>query len=192
MSKRALMIDLETLGSGSRVHVPVLQVGMALFSVEDGVATIHHTWQFDFGLDGATKHPNSPPIDPDTMAWWKTQPDDVLQRVFFPPNEGKDSVHVLHNTVRHLTKYQDYNTLWACGVADFAWLTGLFNRYNLTPPWPYNAPRDYRTVRELANQLCHIEMHPQVGLTHNAVDDAVWQCHMLAKYLKALGLEATS
>ena len=185
MNKRALMIDLETLGSGSRVHVPVLQVGMALFSAEGGVATIHNSWQFDFGLDGSTKYPNSPPIDPDTMAWWMKQPDDVRQRVFFPP--ARHSVTGLHMELQDLT----YDTLWACGVSDFAWLTGLFNRHNLTPPWPYNAPRDYRTVRELAHQKkgCPVEPHPQVGLSHNAVDDAVWQCHMLAKHLHVLNLD---
>lgn len=190
MSNKALMIDLETLGSGNRVHVPVLQAGMAVFSVEGGVATIHYTGQFSFGLDGSTKYPNSPPIDPETMSWWKKQPDEVLQRVFFPPS-GKDSVSDLHEDLRLLLKYNDCVAVWANGVADFAWLTGLFNRHNLTPPWFYNAPRDYRTVRELAHQKNGgpLEPHPQVGLSHNAVDDAVWQCHMLAKYLHVLGME---
>lgn len=190
MTRRALMIDLETLGSGDRVHVPVLQVGLAVFAVKDGMATIHDDVEFSFGLDVATQDPVSPPIEKATMDWWLKQPDEVRERVFFPP-KGKGGVRDLHEDLRVLLKFYGCSTIWANGVADFAWLTGLFNRHNLTPPWPYNAPRDYRTVRELAHQKNGgpLEPHPQVGLSHNAVDDAVWQCHMLAKYLHSLGME---
>lgn len=208
MSKRALMIDLETLGAGDRVHVPVLQVGGAVFSCKDGVATIHESWSVNFGLDLATRDIVSPPIDPETMEWWKKQPEQALQRVFFPPVRCEVQ-YENHNGPRVDAGYSESvkemirfwisqssacrpTTVWANGVADFQWLVGLLNRYNLKPPWPYNAPRDYRTVRELAKQKNggqDFEPHPQVGLSHCAMDDAVWQCHMLAKYLHFLGVE---
>ena len=197
MSRRALMIDLETLGSGDRVHVPVLQVGVAVFEVEDGVASILDNGCFHIGLDGATQDPASPPIEKDTMDWWLKQPDEVRELVFFPrattsSQKAESLVLNMHTEIgMHIRTGFAVSSIWANGVADFQWLTGLFNRYNLTPPWAYNMPRDYRTVRELAHQKNGgpIDPHPQIGLSHNAVDDAVWQCHMLAKYLHVLGLE---
>ena len=82
--QRHLMIDLETLGSGERANVPVLQVGGAVFSVDDGVATIHEKWSVNFGLDLATQDVVSPPISKSTMDWWRKQPDAVRDAVFFP------------------------------------------------------------------------------------------------------------
>ena len=75
-------------------------------------------------------------------------------------------------------------------MSDFQWLTGLFNRYNMVPPWAYNAPRDYRTLRNLA-QAKHggpLPPRPQIGHSHNGADDAEWQAYMLGKYLTVLGI----
>jgi len=208
MSTRHLMVDCETLGSGERADVPVLQVGGAVFSIENGQAIIHEKWSVNFGLDLATQDVVSPPICKATMDWWQKQPEDVRNDVFFPPNaletvERSGPGSMLHNkevkalellrTLTHwLTMSVDrvpFTTIWA-DVDDFTWLTALFNRYNMTPPWAYNAKRDYRTVRQMAvaKNGGPLEPHPQVGASHNGADDAEWQAYMLGKYLTVLGL----
>lgn len=210
--KKHLMLDLETLGRGDRVHVPVLQVGGAVFSFDpskEEPIDIHEKWSVNFGLDLATKDVVSPPICPETMKWWKGQPDDVREAVFFPTNyvECSGGKVVIPRDARHyaiqlmetlegfLQAGPTYSvrvplTIWSNGVSDFQWLTGLFNRYNMTPPWAYNAPRDYRTLRSLAHAKNGgpLPPRPQIGHSHNGADDAEWQCYMLGKYLTVLGL----
>jgi hypothetical protein len=197
-----LMIDLETLGDGSRADVPVLQGGGAVFSIENGEAIIYEKWSVNFGLDLATQDVVSPPVCKKTMDWWQKQPEDVRNDVFFPkartertnPNHvvlcdrNTDTAAASVNRLHLLTRCS--TTIWA-DVDDFTWLTSLFNRYNMVPPWAYNAKRDYRTVRHMAvaKNGGPLKPHPQVGASHNGADDAVWQCHMLAKYLKVLGVE---
>lgn len=218
MSTRHLMVDCETLADGSRADVPVLQVGGAVFSIENGEAIIHEKWSVNFGLDLATQDVVSPPVCKKTMDWWQKQPEDVRNEVFFPPALKKlyvrdpdtgDLVLVMpRDNIRGDELVSEvfghaqgpvrlpgetptpFATIWA-DVDDFTWLTSLFNRYNMVPPWAYNAKRDYRTVRQMAvaRNGGPLEPHPQVGASHNGADDAVWQCHMLAKYLKVLGVE---
>jgi hypothetical protein len=202
-----LMVDCETLADGSRADVPVLQVGGAVFSIENGQAIIHEKWSVNFGFDLATQDVVSPPVCKKTMDWWQQRPEDVRKEVFFPVHSLSDNVRPWYDlddrsTAKGLTQAvwdecksfgpdaAPFATIWA-DVDDFTWLTSLFNRYNMVPPWAYNAKRDYRTVRQMAvaRNGGPFEPHPQVGASHNGADDAVWQCHMLAKYLKVLGVE---
>ena len=202
--KKHLMVDVECLGDGSRVHVPVLQVGGAVFSFDpskEEPITIHEKWSVNFGLDLATQDVVSPPICKKTMDWWKGRPDDVREAVFFPrastertnPNHVilRDRTDTAEGSVRRLHLMTSVSsTVWSNGVSDFQWLTGLFNRYNMVPPWAYNAPRDYRTLRNLA-QAKHggpLPPRPQIGHSHNGADDAEWQAYMLGKYLTVLGI----
>lgn len=208
--QKHLMLDLETLGRGDRVHVPVLQVGGAVFSFDPSKPEpidIHEKWSVNFGLDLATKDVVSPAVCPETMKFWKGQPDDVRAAVLFPRDTLSDNIRAWYDldersTAKGLTrvvwdecrafgpKATPYATIWSNGVSDFQWLTGLFNRYNMTPPWAYNATRDYRTLRSLAHAKNGgpLPPRPQIGHSHNGADDAEWQAYMLGKYLTVLGI----
>ena len=205
--KKHLMVDVECLGDGSRVHVPVLQVGGAVFSFDpskEEPIDIHEKWSVNFGLDLATQDVVSPPVCKKTMDWWQKQTDATLP-MFFPvdhlqhssapgvPDGREFSTKGLVAYVAEwmgASAHKQYPTIWSNGVSDFQWLTGLFNRYNTVPPWAYNAPRDYRTLRNLA-QAKHggpLPPRPQIGHSHNGADDAEWQAYMLGKYLTVLGI----
>lgn len=210
--QKHLMLDLETLGRGDRVHVPVLQVGGAVFSFDpskEEPIDIHEKWSVNFGLDLATKDVVSPAVCPETMKWWKGRPDDVREAVFFPKNLVESDAFVTYPPPHHAADKMPHMmdrlftwlgenpkgedrclTIWSNGVSDFQWLTGLFNRYNMVPPWAYNAPRDYRTLRSLAHAKNGgpLPPRPQIGHSHNGADDAEWQAYMLGKYLTVLGI----
>lgn len=217
MSERMLMVDLETLGDYSRVHVPVLQVGGAVFSWEDRKIHIHESWNINFGIDMATKEVVSPAIYQPTMDWWTKQQVETRIGVFFPENgwESDDngngvmtgfSRHHTHTTAslmqilaKLLTRpnipdghgdVHPFTKIWSNGFSDGQWLVGLLNRYGMNPPWPYNAQRDYRTVRDLAvlKNGGPFEPLPQVGQSHSGAHDAIWQSLMLGEYFKCLGI----
>jgi hypothetical protein len=77
----------------------------------------------------------------------------------------------------------DLAGVWGFGADfDIAILQSLFRDYGIPPPWPYKLNRCGRTV----TALCPQRRPPRNGMSHNALDDAIYQAHTIRDSLIAI------
>jgi len=120
--------------------------------------------------------------DPDTEAWWAEQSDEA-QGAFENPVDLKvglerfaEWLSLLVDDARDIPNIR----LWSHGAAtDAPWLAAAYHACGLPVPWHYRAPRDTRTLFDLAGIDDHsawLRQHPgPLGVPHHALDDAICQ-----------------
>lgn len=162
-----VMIDTETLGSNS--CAPVVQIGMAFFTVE-GI-TLQSQLTIDF--DDAIKHGV---VDGSTIKWWLQQSREAQNTLFVNP---KGIVEVA-DIMEKLLEAQNANFYWSHATFDFPILQSMFRSLNRKYPLPYRRCYDLRTLEYLAGP---IEWDKREGVYHNALDDATYQAKHAIKLL---------
>lgn len=165
------MIDLETLGSNPRA--PVIQIGMAFFTIE-GI-TLQSQVSIDF--NDALKHGEA---DGDTIKWWLQQAKEAQSTLFV---NTKPIVEVA-DTVVKLLEAQNANFYWSHATFDFPIFQSMFRALGRPYPLPYKRCFDLRTLEYLAGPM---EWELRTGVHHNALDDAVYQANHAIKLLQKLG-----
>lgn len=120
--------------------------------------------------------------DPDTEAWWADQSDEA-QGAFTDAVDLKVGLErftawlsLLVDDARDIPSIR----LWSHGAAtDAPWLAAAYHACGLPVPWHYRAPRDTRTLFDLAGIDDHsawLRQHPgPLGVPHHALDDAICQ-----------------
>ena len=172
-----IMIDLETMGSGS--NAAIVSVGAVVFD-ENGIgATFYRKVSLkdsvSLGLD----------IDTDTVLWWMKQSDEARAELTDSDSFSLGSV---------LSEFSDFarggghTVVWGCG-SDFdnvilanAW-GKAFPHIKL--PWEFWNNRCYRTVKNLFRD---VKME-RTGTHHNALDDAISQAEHLIKIANEKGIK---
>jgi hypothetical protein len=165
-----VMIDTETLGTAP--DSVILSLAMLPFELQKE-APVFGDFQI-FYPSMEEQHDMGRFVNPDTIAWWQTQPMEAREWLNVTEN---DSIYTIHTA---LSKLPDGVKLWARGTDfDFPLISNFISSYNLGlgVPWRYGNVRDVRTI---ADEFPPIRNRPD-GLNfikHKAEDDCraqVWQ-----------------
>lgn len=136
--------------------------------------------------------------DPRTVQWWSEQSDEA-QAAFADPVELKDALaaftswlyRIAGESGNSIAQRSDLR-IWSHGAAfDSPILAAAYEAVGLPVPWHYRAPRDTRTLFDLADVTDHsawLAQHPgPLGLTHHALDDAICQARAVCAAYKRIG-----
>lgn len=182
-----IMLDLETLGSGSRAAV--VAIGAVAFdpagsstpadipSSNRFYATITPDSAIEAGLE----------VTGSTIQWWMQQSDAARQQTF-----GLGAGYLVPTIVTFRNFVLDHGgkdaVVWGNGATfDNVIIRSAFAAAGQTPPWSFRNDRCYRTVCNLLPKAKQPELI-RLGTFHNALDDAVTQALHLQKVYKLLGL----
>ena len=167
-----LMIDLETMGKGSKSAI--VSIALVLFDLNTGKigATFKRNIDLQSCLDAGLK------VDGDTVMWWLEQSDKARESIL----KNTQSLSKVLLAVSNLIKSFDPQLeVWGNGAKfDLGILTDAFEAVNLPLPWIHWNERDVRTLVSFAP---HIKKEmPFDGVKHNAVHD----CYHQIKYCSAI------
>lgn len=174
-----VMLDLETLSTRNNAHI--VSIGAVLFNphTEDEMAPFYMVCKNE-QQEGAD-------IDPDTVAWWATQNDQV-RSVFTDANMTSLSTMLIEFRDWVGAKTSKIEGMWGNG-SDFdnVILGNAYQRWGLRPPWSFGRNRCFRTMKNIALPNTFVAPVP-AGTHHNALDDATYQAHYLRAIVKALNI----
>lgn len=185
-----LMTDLETLGT--RPSAPVIQIGARWFHLASelpagetsylGRSICINIAAQDVILRGAR-------VDEDTVRWWRQQsPETIASLTEQPVLSLEAALKALAHFVR---SNHPPETVWANGDSfDIGLLNIIHEQCGFEPPWNYNAPRDCRTLYQLAQGMTGWERPRHRVTTHNAERDCTDQVHDTVSAWHALRLAA--
>ncbi len=176
---KAFMIDIETLDTASTAVI--LSIGAVIFDPKGGYISP----QKFYAVVDLESQLNKRTISASALKFWMTKElDEERQNIFSSINStlGK----VLNSLDRWMYNFRLANDLkdtpvWSHGPSfDIAILEDAYKSVRFPIPWAYNAPRDTRTIFELAE--FDFKNYPREGKFHNALDDALHQarCVQLA------------
>jgi 3'-5' exoribonuclease-like protein len=179
MSHYAVMIDIETLATS--VDAVVCTVGAVRVNLETlEVELPGRKWS----LDWIDQQRLGRKIEASTVAWWLSQSKEAIDGILADPTHPS-TVTILQEVVQFVGD----DGVWGNG-ADFdcAILKHLFDTYHLKG-WSFRQHRCYRTLAALLGDRVAWP-DKDIGVHHDALDDAIFQAHMLCKFLKEVGASA--
>lgn len=185
MNLNDFSIDLETLGVD--FDAPVIAIGAVAFDRTTGKTG--PTFYEEVQLTSAIKTGR---VDGATIAWWINQSPRAKMIFARPDSEKKALSNVLYDFMSWLrTVGKGTPQVWAKGPAeDITWLKHalVHGSVGLYPAWGHSNVYDLRTIILLAQELAGFEQTsvPQVGTAHNALDDAIYQAHVVCAAYKSL------
>lgn len=164
----AMVVDIETLGSGPRAEI--IQIGAVAQPMVGTDASQRHCWSVRSGQRGRE-------IDMDTMAWWV----DDMERVGVLRQILCDSGRVdLMAALSELSRWAERFPVaewWSFGQFDFPILEDAYRQIGIHVPWDYRRLRDLRTLLDVTG----VEMDRNRMYAHNALSDAVAEADALRK-----------
>lgn len=168
MSKKHVMVDLETLGNGS--NSVIISIGAVAFNLDKNETftnTFYSVTNPQSCIDVGLK------MDASTVMWWMRQSEEA-RKAF-----AKEGYPLPQELINFSNWYPDGAKFWGNGATfDNVILSNAYAACKIKKPWGYADDRCYRTVKALYPDV-KVE---RVGVYHNAVDDAVTQ----AKHLVAM------
>lgn len=171
-----LMIDIETLGTGSNAHV--LSIGMVWFDINHPDEPLIELPIIYPSMD----QPRSQ-IDGDTVRWWMNQSNAAKQ--VFANTVERVALSSAAATIVEAT--ENASRIWAKDPDFDCVILANFTRNYLshTIKWPFYRNRSVRTMLDVYPQAKEL---PFEGVEHNALADAVHQAKQMQSvftYLKA-------
>lgn len=179
-----IMVDLETLGC--EFDAAILSIGAVVFDPYTGEQFKEFYEAVD--LESALEYGN---VSASTIKWWMNQCKEAQVDAF---TGTKGLIEVINRFAwfyREANLGQTITPIWGNGSSfDITILEHAYSKASMKTPWPYNAPRDCRTIKDLCSGYVNIPEF--VGTQHNALDDAKFQAKWVSDMYKRLreGLEA--
>ena len=171
-----ISLDIETLGTTAGSQI--LSIGACSFD-EDGkiIDTFYEVVEF--------KDNHEVVATVGTLNFWINQPADSVQAIFGSDVQRMTEYQVLSQLSKWV-KAKGETEVWANGTKfDLGMVEEAYRKLKLVAPWKHNSDRCMRTLRKFAG---HLEID-FVGVTHHALDDAIWQAKYIAAACKKLGLK---
>lgn len=170
MSKQHVMIDLETLGT--RPGDTILSIGAVKFNTDTEI-----TEKFYVTISPESCKAAGLRAQKSTLEWWDKQSEAARTAAF----KGEFS---LDAALLKLTMWMpplDDAVVWGNGANfDNALLAAAYRALKMDVPWHFWNDRCYRTVFALFAK----DKKKNVGVEHNALDDAVTQALTLIELAK--------
>jgi hypothetical protein len=175
-----VMLDLETLSTTS--DAVVLQIGACRFETEGALSdTFERTIDIDSCLKAGLR------VDGSTVDWWLRQTEAARLAV------TDTRARPLHDALSDFSgwlgvvNFQEPEfLLWSHGASfDVPILESAYRAIGWKAPWNYRAPRDTRTLFQLAGELAGWD-RPYRETAHTALADAVAQAEDVQSAYAAL------
>ena len=166
-----VMVDLETLGKNS--HSVIISIGAVEFD------TMHQKLGrvFHMVVDAQSCVDAGLEIDASTVMWWLQQSQEARE-VF--KAKGEPLTEVLR---QFAAWYPKGAPLWGNGATfDNVILSNAYDATDLKQPWSYTKDRCYRTLKNLMPTV----KQENVGVAHNALDDARYQALHALKLMNSI------
>jgi exodeoxyribonuclease VIII len=182
MKYKHVMVDLETMGTGS--DAAIIAIGAVAFNAGEPIQ-VHTNPSFYKTVTLASSMAAGMTVDASTIMWWLQQSD--AARAEFKAGRG---VPLISATTSFASWFQDVADtdalVWGNGATfDNVILTSAYRLLGIPRPWSYRADACYRTLRGLLPGITHT---PLEGDTHhNALHDARYQAAHCARLLTAIG-----
>lgn len=170
-----VMVDIETLG---------LEIGSAIISI-GAVEFDRHGPQdsFNRSVDLMSCQEAGLGIDADTLDWWLHQDERAREQL-----TGGDELSAVLSDFRTWYDAHEFEEIWANSPSfDCEMLEHAYAAVDQDEPWNFRDERDFRTVRSLPVDV-DVE---RKGLSHDALDDAVYQARVVAATLDAVETEGS-
>jgi hypothetical protein len=165
-----VMLDLETLGNGSRAVI--ISIGAVEF---DPVAGLGREFYSNVSPESCVSAGLE--IDASTVMWWMKQSEEARAAFKIP---GGALAAVLQS---FKSWFPAGAVVWGNGATfDNVILSNAYRAVGLKQPWHYADDRCYRTLKNLLPEV----RQSSVGTAHNALDDAKFQALHAAKLLQVI------
>ncbi len=168
LSKNNVMVDLETMGNGSRSAI--IAIGAVRFGM-----TVQDSFYTNVSLEscmGAGLELNA-----DTVTWWMRQSDEARKALLYNPVPLVDALK------RFSMWVGKYPKIWGCGATfDNVILSNAYEAVGVKRPWGYVSDMCYRTIKNLYPEVKLL----REGTYHKADDDAKCQAEHLIKIIKGV------
>lgn len=163
MSQVHVMIDLETLGT--RPGDTILSIGAVKFAQKDDPIIE----KFYIAIDSESCKAAGFRAQKSTLEWWSKQSEEARTAAF----SGTMSIeHALIKLTMWMPPLDDA-IVWGNGANfDNALLAAAYRTMKMDTPWHFWNDRCYRTIRSMFGAK---EKKKNVGVAHNALDDATTQ-----------------
>lgn len=179
MSKRHLMLDLETFGKGN--NAAIIAIGACTFDLPGEIGDGSDLYYQVIDLE-ISSHPGD--IDGSTVLWWLKQEADARNALTAPDNT--EPLGAALKQFADWVKEMKIETLWSNDPTfDEVILKSAYQRYSLEFPFNFRATRCVRTIRDLPNAP---RLYMEKGTSHNALDDAIHQAEHIQLIYQELGL----
>lgn len=169
----AVVIDIETLGRKPNsiiLSIGAVGIDFRSYAMDKGIHVNIDPEECEFyGLER----------EGETVRWWKNQSDVAKKRTMDPKTRItlKAALQALTDYIyARCGKGRTYE-VYSCGTdLDISILCNAYLAVGLTPPWPFWAVRDFRTLREWFPMV-----NAPVKNTgcHDALNDATYEAHHL-------------
>lgn len=176
-----IILDLETLATSS--NALIFQIGATVL-----LPVVHSDKFFNIYINNALNElPEfSGEVDPETVAWWRSQPEDAQKWRTIVANCPNDLPTALMSFGRWVETLCDGDLtkvrVWGNGAtADNVWLSNAYKRCQIPKPWTYKGDMCYRTLKNLYPQVVADKLDG--GVAHDALDDAIYERNHLIKIL---------
>lgn len=183
------MIDIETLGKPPKGVI--IQIGAVEFDpyAKGGRSPILDS--FSLWVDPVSCEKIGMECHASTILWWaKTGLPDGLKEETLVPIES--ALSALSTFFLNGKSSVENRIVWAKSpVFDLAILSYAMKKLNVPPLWKYQSELDVRTLQNLSLETCEIadEVYSKnVGVIHNALDDAIIQARVVNKIYSKLNL----
>ena len=172
IDERDIMIDLETLGTGSDAHI-----------LSIGACTMDHELTFHEVVG-----PQKRKIDVDTVRWWMDQSKDaqfVIKQAAMSRMSLTSALAGLDDFIRTAGERV---CIWSHGAGfDIAILENAYRQAGMITPWMFWNVRDTRTLIDVAKWKAGEKLEPtRKGTHHNALDDAKHQASWMMNIMAHL------
>lgn len=208
----SVMLDLETWGT--RPGCDIRSIGACVFDPVTGHVGFGTNHEDNGTFYIACDNPpdplwadwnGEPPVkyplhrDPRTVQWWSEQSDEA-QAAFADPVDLREALRRFVVWLSEVTNCgltekvwtRSDLRIWSHGPQfDISILAEAYHAVGLPVPWHYRAPRDTRTLFDMAGIDDHtawLKQHPgPLGLVHHALDDAICQARAVCAAYGRIG-----
>ncbi len=175
MSQIHIMIDLETMSMSMRAAI--VSIGAVAFTADGLLSSIRNPFYRNVNLQSCLQAGLD--VDGETVYWWLGQSEEA--RAALLPERLPISVALMH-----LREWiPDDAMIWSNGAAfDLPILRSAYDACGLTLPWSRKNEQCFRTLKGLTKGK--VDLPPDPGTKHNALDDATWQATCAVQMLAYL------
>lgn len=175
-----IMVDLETMGTAP--GSAIISIGAVAFDPVAG--TLGEVFYRVISLASCQKAGLT--IDADTVLWWLRQSQEARDQ--FNASEPEDLASAL-GWFATWWRRQGARFIWGHGGNfDEPLLTWAFRAAHVVKPWDYWNSRCTRTLFDLTGE----RPDRQVGVHHNALDDALAQANAVIRSFERLGFTSAN
>jgi len=162
-----VMVDIEGIGKNDD-RGAILAIGACTFDGKGIVCKMYTAIDLlDSVFNGFT-------IDPETVAWWRQQPDEAKNLV-------KKGVPIKEALNRFSNFVNKNDTIWAKGPDyDLVMINAAYGMLGMKCPYQFRNARCVRTTLDLGRKLGLTNVERK-GIKHFALDDAVYQAEQIIK-----------